>query len=318
MQYHQICIKNEGMLCFRDNVYLCICADDHSRVECFRYEDRLDHCSRCLSGGRCLQGYHKDETDFMCLCPACHSGRRCQFSSKSFAFTLDQLLYTDLTSTNKERNIVLLILFSVLGFVVAIPNNLFSFVTFRRRECLRDGVGHYLLTLSCINQIALGIFCARLIHLVVILSSHSTHSIIQDIICKVLGYSLTCFTRISLWLASFVAMERVYTTMFLTKQWFKQPHIARRLMTTMVCIVLSSAAYELVFTRSFSDLEDGTGTICVSEYPLIHQSIWLFIHQFVAITNFLVPLLINICCTCTIVVIVIRTKMNLYGQKICK
>ena len=32
-----VCQKQK-LLCFRDDVYVCICADDHSRVECFRYD----------------------------------------------------------------------------------------------------------------------------------------------------------------------------------------------------------------------------------------------------------------------------------------
>jgi len=42
-------------MCFYDTAYLCICEEDHSRVECFGYDHHLDSCSNCLSGGKCLQ-----------------------------------------------------------------------------------------------------------------------------------------------------------------------------------------------------------------------------------------------------------------------
>ena len=55
IRHHQICIDDPTRLCFRDDVYLCICEENHTRVECFPYNDELDQCNHCLAGGRCLQ-----------------------------------------------------------------------------------------------------------------------------------------------------------------------------------------------------------------------------------------------------------------------
>ena len=302
-------------MCFRDNVYVCVCTDDHREVECFRYDYGLDQCSLCANGGRCLHGNRRERTDFLCICPPCHSGRRCQFTLKSFALTLDQLLYPDLLSNTKRQTIIVLLGFTVVSFLVGMANNLFSFVTLRQQQCLRNGVGHYLLTLSLVNQLTLAFLCARIIHIIVILSSSSPHTLINDVCCKIFSFGLTCLLRISFWIASLVAVERVYTTLFLTEQWLKQPHIARRFIAGIVGLVFLSAAYELVFIRSFSGNDDGTGTTCVSSYPLNHQKLWVGIHQTVSIFNMLVPLLINIGCTSTIIGTVIRTKMNLHRQK---
>ena len=78
----------------------------------------------------------------------------------------------------------------------------------------------------------------------------SSHPLVSDISCKVLNYSLSCSTRVSLWLTTFVALERVYTTVFLTSHWFKQPHIARRLIILTFAVILLSAAYELVVSTN--------------------------------------------------------------------
>jgi hypothetical protein len=214
MRYHRICANNSDLLCFRDDLYLCICADNHTRVECFRYDDTLDRCSSCVAGSRCLQGDRTRVNDYLCLCSPCHSGRRCQFNSRSFTFTLDQLFHTDLISSHKRTMISLLILFSSFGFLVALPNNFFSFVTLNRRSSLRTGIGHYLRCLSIVNQMSLTLLAARLIHLTL-----TTTSLLQlrpttdDVLCKILNYSLTCFSRIAGWLSSFVALERLYTPM---------------------------------------------------------------------------------------------------------
>ena len=315
IEYHRLCIENHRLICFRDEAYLCICGLSHSYVECFLYDDQLDRCSKCFSGGRCLRGDPKQSNDFLCLCPSCYSGRQCQFNSKSFAFTLDQLLYTDLTSSAKETTSALLIIFSLFGFLLAIPNNLFSFITFRRRSCLQNGIGHYLLCLSLVNQITLTLLLARLLHIILSLTIHPSHPLLSDLICKLLTYSLSCSMRVSLWLSTFVALERVYTTIFLTAHWFKQPHIARRLMISTFAVILLSAVYELIFTKSFSGVDEKNGAICVTEFPLQHQSLWTILHQIVSIGHFLLPILINIGCTFTIITVVIRTKMNLHQRK---
>jgi hypothetical protein len=318
IQYHRLCKNDSSLLCFRDDIYLCICADNHSRVECFRYEPDLDQCSSCLSGGLCLRGDQTRANDFFCLCPSCYSGRQCQFSSTSFTFNLDQLFYTDLTSTRKQATIAVLIVFPLLGFFFALPNNLFSFVTLRRRSCLRNGIGHYLLCLSVINQITVALLTIRLIHLSLTASRVQSSPHIDNLFCKCFSYFLTCCIRLAYWLASFVSLERVYTAIFFNKRWLKQPRVARRLMALIFCVVFPSSTYELVFIRAFADVDNGHGPMCVVEFPMANRSMWISIHQFVFVIHLLIPLLINICCACTIISIVIKAKMKLRGQKECK
>ena len=210
-----MCRNDSDVLCFRDRIYLCICVDNQTRVECFRYDEQLDQCqhSHCRSGGRCLRGDHSRPIDFLCLCPPCHSGPHCQFASQSFTFTLDQLFYSDLVSRHKETSIAFLVLFSLLGFLLAVPTNLFSYVTFRRPFCLRHGIGYYLLCLSVINQINLGVFLVRVIHIIVNITSTRASSIWNSILCKLLNYLLSTSSRMVFWLTSLIAIERVYLTL---------------------------------------------------------------------------------------------------------
>ena len=318
IRYHQICILEPTRLCFRDDFYLCICGENHSRVECFLYDDQLDRCEHCLSDGRCLRGDPYRSNDFVCLCPECYSGQQCQFNTKSFSFTLDQLFSPDLLSGQGQMTTSLLIFFSLFLFVLALPNNLFSLLTLLRRSCLRHGVGHYLLWMSVTNQLSIALLTARLIHLSVIMTMFRSSPIVDDLFCKLLSYLLTCVTRLSSWLPSFVALERVYTTIFLNKQWFKQPHIARYLILITCCLILLSATDELVFVKSFSSIEGGSSVMCVIEYPKLHRSTWTSLHQVVSIIHFLLPLLINLCSTLTIMSIVIKSKINIRAPKNCR
>lgn len=316
-QYHYVCHNNSHILCFHDDAYLCICADDHTRAECFLYDHQLDQCEHCLTDGRCLRGDPKRQNDFLCLCAPCHSGAQCQFSSRSFTITLDQLFYTDLVSTHGQAKMIIMIIMPLLSSTLAIPSNLFAFVTLRRPSCLRTGVGHYLLALSVVNQLTLVFFTARVIHLTVSITRMQS-SVVNTVLCKIFNYCLTCSTRISYWLSSWVALERVYTTIFLHNQWFKQPHIARRLVLITCVIVALTAVDELFFMKSFSTVDGGHGSMCIADFSLIHRSLRLLLHQLISITNLVVPLLINICLTLVIVTKVIRTKLNLQKQQECK
>ena len=306
IRYHHMCSNNSNVLCFRDRIYLCVCADNRTRVECFRYDDQLDQCphSHCRSGGRCLRGDHSRPNDFLCLCP------HCQFTSQSFTFTLDQVFYSDLASQNKHKTMAFLILLSLLGFLLAIPNNLFSFVTFRRRFCLHNGIGYYLLCLSVINQINLGSFLARIIHIIINITTSRSPSIWNNILCKLLNYSLSTSSRMVYWLTSLIAIERVYMTLVVNGQWLKQPHIARRLIVFSIVSILITHVYELSFYDSFFDITVGQGSICIFEFPLVHRSRWMAFHQLIFVSNSLLPFLINLCSTITISAVVIKNKMN--------
>ena len=318
IRYHQICVDDSTRLCFRDEFYLCICADNHSRVECFLYDDQLDRCELCRANGRCLQGSPGQLNDFVCLCPECHAGRQCQFSTKSFFFTLDQLFSPDLLSADRQRSISLLIFFPLFGLFLSIPSNLFSFLTLRRRSCLRHGVGHYLLAMSVTNPLSLALLTARLIHLTVIIAISRSSPLIDDLFCKLLSYLSTSLSRLSPWLSSFVALERVYSVLFFNRHWFKQPSVARCLMCWIVALILLSTLDELLFVKSFISIDNENRATCVVEYPFTHQSVWISIHQFVSVSHFLFPLLINLCSMLTIMGIVIRNKMNIRVTKHCK
>ena len=212
----------------------------------------------------------------------------------------------------------LLIVGSLFGFFFAIPNNLFAFVTLKRRQCLRTGIGQYLLYMSVINQINLGLLTARLIHMAVDITAVGASATWDDLLCKVLHYLLTSASRITYWLSSLIAIERVYMTVFLNGRWLKKPHIARRLIFVSIAGILITDAYEAAFIKSFSDVHGDHEVMCVSAFPVSHRSMWMRVHLLVSILNSLLPFLINLCCTVTIIIIVLKKKMNTRAANTCK
>jgi hypothetical protein len=209
--------------------------------------------------------------------------------------------------------ISLLIFFSLFTFLLALPNNLFSFVTLRRRGCLRYGVGHYLLAMSVINQLSLALLLARLLHLILnITGTSSSSSMMNDHLCKSLNYLLSSSTRMVYWLTSLISIERLYTTFFLRGQWLKQPHIARRLIVLIFFTVFISDLYELFFYKSFSTQtnEQSQGSICVLDISTEDRFLWTTFHLLFLILHSLLPFLINLFSTITICLIIINKKIK--------
>ncbi|UJR34447.1 hypothetical protein I4U23_021854 [Adineta vaga] len=101
-RYHRVCreiLNHTKTICFRDDVYLCICDEDFYRAECFGYDLSSGKCSYCLSNGFCLIGDLEDHVNMICLCPRCHYGETCQFSNELLSFTLDSLILNDIFLT---------------------------------------------------------------------------------------------------------------------------------------------------------------------------------------------------------------------------
>jgi hypothetical protein len=317
-KYHYLCRNNTSLLCFTDNSYLCICDENHTRAECFGYDDSLDRCSSCLADAQCLKG-NQSLIDFICLCPRCYSGNMCQFNSESFSFTLDQLLSANLVSERameKEITRFSLIFGSWLLFLLGLVTNICSFVTFRRPKCRRIGTGHYLLCMSIVNQINLFCFALRLTHLVLNTQSQS-YPLFSMVGCKMLNYLLVASSRISYWLVALIAIERGYITLFLNGQRLKKPSTAKRLIVFMFIVILSSGSYELYFIQSHVDSNVNKGAICTLQFPRQHR-FWTQIHQAVTIIYAVVPFLITLCCTIIISCVVIKKRMNVNALSVCK
>ena len=308
--YHQLCRNDSAPRCFRDDGYLCICYyNDSYRAECFNYDPTLDQCSHCLAGGRCLRKNYSQPETFICLCPSCRLGSKCQFSSEFFSYSIDQLFTANLLSQNasvRRNTLSLLVIGPFLMLLVGLMNNLFCFVTFRRRMCLRNGVGQYLLCMSVINPISLGALFLRHIHIIL---SHYSPTLTDILLCKLLSFSLTVSGRLVYWLVSLVAIERVYITLFLNGQWLKKPHIARALIVLILLVILATSVHELVFMQSYSKDNDSNSHLCVLDFHQ-HRSLWTLFHQTVTVLHWLVPLLINISCTTTISYVVTKKKLS--------
>ena len=310
IKYHSICRNHHELLCFFDSVYLCTCDEPHLQAECFNYDHTSDQCDRCFANGRCLKG--RNDSDVLCICPACHGGRLCQFNFESFSVSIDQLFFSNLLSANRvirQAAYYLLLITSLTVWLTGLANNLCCFVTFQRPRCLRNGTGHYLYCMSICNQWNLTCLAVRLIHLTLnITASHSSPSVNSGL-CKTSNYLLTTSTRLTYWLGSLIAIERVYVAWFVNGQWLKKPHIARRIIALTVLTILVVSAYEWAFIHSQISSDDGSHAMCAITFPT-GSPVWFKVHTAVTIIDSLVPFTINLLCTVAIICLVTKKRMN--------
>jgi hypothetical protein len=135
--YHKICRTNRNtsriFTCFHDSNYLCICENDHYRVECFGYSHSIDRCSHCIYNGYCLKGELNDKRDFLCLCPRCYHGQVCQHSNEFMGFTLDSLIFKDTLQNDRLFSGIYMLIVLII-FLFGLFNNLCSCLTFLRQN----------------------------------------------------------------------------------------------------------------------------------------------------------------------------------------
>lgn len=99
--------RSLNLQCFFDELHFCLCYEQFGRrqVNCLKFD--CFGCGECENQAQCLQDHPTCPQKFLCVCPSCYFGRRCQL-----------IIQISLT---------LSIIFIVAGLV----NSLLSIVVFR-------------------------------------------------------------------------------------------------------------------------------------------------------------------------------------------
>lgn len=250
-KYHTLCDKNtskSSLLCFVDDDYFCLC-DINDTAQCVPYNKKFDQCKQCLANGQCIKGDIDTPSDYLCLCPQCHFGSKCQHNTELFSFTLDYLLSPDLLSPSFIKQKVSLSMYIIvpsLLFVYGTISNLFSFVTFRRPKTRINGAGYYFLTGTLFSQLSLFCLLSKVLHIIINIRGLFIQPMVNTILCKTISFLLSSSTRICHWIIVFVAIERIYVTIYPTKKWLQQPKIAKKIITLMIVFTFASHVHELI------------------------------------------------------------------------
>lgn len=292
-EYHRLCNDNINLLCFMDDSYLCICDQNHTRVDCFDYDYSLDQCSRCLTGGRCIKGDLSTTTinEFVCICVRCDHGRLCQFSSRELSFTLDSLIGQE--SRGVQSTIYLA--FATLIFVIGGLTNYASFITFKRSTPRKFGVGNYLLIVSILNQCSL---ISLLLKVMLIFFS----PLMSNLSCKFISYILSVTTRYTFWITSWITTDRVLIVLFPFGTYLKIPRFAYLTSVITFLVVSAMHVHELIFYRT---INDPSGKVeCIANFPL-----YLSTYKYVNImAHHLIPFCIQVLSVTLLIVFTARSR----------
>ncbi|CAF3392764.1 unnamed protein product [Rotaria sp. Silwood1] len=173
--------------------------------------------NRCENGGQCFQNNETCPTKSTCICPDCYYGAKCQFSTKSFMFSLDSILGYHIKpkiSFNRQPLIIKIsILISTIILISGLISGLLSIVTFRRKKPRQVGTGYYLLLSSITSIFTIIILTIKFWRLIFSQMSLINNRSILYFNCISIDVILKIFLSSSEWLNACVAIERIISIM---------------------------------------------------------------------------------------------------------
>lgn len=254
----------------------------------------IDHCENCLSSGRCIRGDMKKPNDFLCICPPCTQGGRCEFSLRAFGFTLDSLLVSETTPIHIIYLIVVFILFCIGLF-----NNYCSFVTFKRSQPRKYSVGNYLLFVTILSQCNLLLFLLKLLSILL-----GSKGLANNVSCKMISYLLSVITRSTYWLTSWITVSRLLTISLPTSSTIKNPRLAIYFSTGTLVILFSMHLHELFYHQTLHD-RDSSAVHCVTNF---NQNVVEIYNRVNTLIHYFLPFCIQIISITLMIVLAARSR----------
>jgi hypothetical protein len=262
------------------------------------HDIQIDHCTKCLSNGKCVRGDIHETDNFICLCPRCYRGQLCEFNIQAFGFTLDALLI----DSSKIMKIVYVSI-AFLLFFIGLFNNLCSFLTFKRPIPRKVGVGNYLLIVTCFNQMALLCLLSKFIQI--------TFEITNLKSCKFVPYLFSVFTRLTYWLASWVTIDRLLIIFFPTSTFLRKPSLSIGMSIVTTICLFGMHIHEFIYYTTIQHLSTGS-SICVTNF----DTHFIFTYNRVStLVHYLLPFIIQAIAITLLIVLAARSRTKTSGGK---
>ncbi|CAF2947360.1 unnamed protein product [Rotaria sp. Silwood2] len=303
--FHTFCRRSDYRPCFYTKNYVCYCSEKTNRSECMSYEQRNMDCSYCINQGYCIQGNLQNRSDFACVCPKCVSGDLCQFAFSRFSINFEMLI-------EQIRGDYAHLIGPMIFFFVGLIFNGLGIVTFKQQQARKVGTGLYLLANGIISQFVLVLLLARITYLV-LARQITINAVANKILCKILPYLMTAFSNTSMWLMTFVTVERALIVTWPTRfRLFRTPRCAI-ILSTITFMGLFSSLYAYVIEYKLVIHPDYVYASCVREIPLDRK----IIVQYTSLAHQIIPFLINFIAGMTVIINIGRSKATSHHISTC-
>jgi hypothetical protein len=319
--YHLPCQQQVNLTCFHDDAdFICLCTHDR-RANCFTFDHRMKYSCHgfdylCENGGRCFQDHTTCPSTTWCACPGCFFGHRCQFSSKGFDFSLEDILGYQIkpfTSFEKQRIVVKIsVAVTVVIFLAGLINGILSIITFQAKRPQQTGSMIYLLVASVIS-ILLGIlFTLKFIVLLLIQMGTIVNHIFLVVQCISLDFILKILIQMNDWLYACVTTERAFASIRVHFDQKRSKRVAKWMIFLLFLFIVGTSIHEPIHRRLLDDVIEERRW-CIIQYSTEKASLFISYTTIMNIIHFSIPFSANI--ISALVIIIRATKRPVAARK---
>ncbi|UJR12211.1 hypothetical protein I4U23_016388 [Adineta vaga] len=310
--YHWFCQKHLDLMCFYDKIDVCLCNDKREAV-CIRFDQNTeyicqDDSGNCENGGECFQDDIQCPSRAICRCPTCFHGSKCQFSTKSFSLSLDNILGYQIRPNSNLRNQLSVVKFSlvfvVIMWFIGILNGIISIMTFIQNKSCEVGSGFYLLSNSLISILIIILFASKFIILILTQTSHINHKMFLLVQCISIDFLLRTCVNFGDWLNACVAVERALTVIqgiYFNKE--RSKRIAKWTIVSLFLITASTNLHDPLNRHLIID-EDEQRIWCIVRYSSFSEAY----NSISQILHFALPFVLNIISSLFIIIGISRRR----------
>ncbi|UJR17035.1 hypothetical protein I4U23_003933 [Adineta vaga] len=320
--YHLPCQINLFLTCFYDEQQFCMCQQvmNEQRVSnCFEF----DHNTRttclgksdCSNGGDCYQEKSPCPKYFLCQCPVCYYGTKCELTTNAFSLSLDAILAFHIHSNRniiKQSYIVLISeIFSILIIISGLINGILSLLTFKSGKLREFGCGIYLLFTSVIILLTMIIFTLKFWIFI-----YSQIGLIQNELflkfqCIFLDFLLRICLTMDQWLTAFVSIERaIIAVKGINFNQRKIKSFAKYIICFLLFIIMLTCIHDPLHRNLYNDDDDDEKRFqCIAKYRSSIRLLDYVVNTF----HFIAPFIINIISTS--IIIISKTQQRKSIQK---
>ncbi|UJR24129.1 hypothetical protein I4U23_027095 [Adineta vaga] len=166
--YHIPCQKLSQLVCFYDEVFMCLC-NLHRQANCFEFHRNISYkCSDsdyCQNNAQCLQDDPLCPLTFVCVCSDCYFGSQCQFTTKTFDLSLETILgyqiHSHVSFARQPLSLKICLIVTIIILIIGLITVSLSIITFKSKKLRETGCGNYLFVSSIICLLHIIIFGFR-------------------------------------------------------------------------------------------------------------------------------------------------------------